>query len=129
MIRTGELSARELVEKSLRRIDALEPQVNAFTHVAHDAALAAADEIGAADPRPFAGVPIAVKDNRPVAGMPITMCSDLFGDTIAHHDAFLVRRLREPSWITAANATAPAAMIGLRHGSAALWSGRRSSPW
>ncbi|HUE26433.1 MAG TPA: amidase, partial [Solirubrobacteraceae bacterium] len=107
MIRTGELSARELVEESLRRIDALEPQVNAFTHVAHDAALAAADEIGAADPRPFAGVPIAVKDNRPVAGMPITMCSDLFGDTIAHHDAFLVRRLREAGFVIVGKTTLP----------------------
>ena len=41
------------------------------------------------------GVPIAIKDNRPVAGMPITLCSDLFGDLVANHDAFLVRRLRE----------------------------------
>ena len=77
LIRTGELSAPELVQACLARIDELEPGINAFTHVAHDSALAVAQEIRAGDQRPFAGVPIAIKDNRPVAGMPITMCSDL----------------------------------------------------
>ena len=50
LVRAGELSARELVEASLRRIDELEPTINAFTHVAHDSALAAADAIGPATP-------------------------------------------------------------------------------
>ena len=43
LVRAGELSARELVETSLRRIDELDPTINAFTHVAHESALAAAD--------------------------------------------------------------------------------------
>ncbi len=107
LIRSGELSARELVEASLRRIDELDASINAFTHVAHDSALAAADQIGAADPRPFAGVPIAVKDNRPVQGMPITMCSDLFGDLIANHDAFLVRRLRRAGFVIVGKTALP----------------------
>src|SRR5690242_7673448 len=98
-VRSGELSAQELVTESLRRIDELEPKINAFTHVAHDSALAAASQIAAGDPRPFAGVPIAIKDNRPVEGMPITMCSDLFGDLVANHDAFLVRRIRQAGFV------------------------------
>jgi amidase len=80
MVRSGECSARELVAASLQRIEALEPTINAFTHIAYDSAIAAAEEIPAGDPRPFAGVPIAIKDNRPVAGMPLTVGSDLFGD-------------------------------------------------
>lgn len=107
LVRTGELSARELVETSLRRIDELEPTINAFTHVAHDSALAAAEEIGASDPRPFAGVPIAVKDNRPVAGMPLTECSDLFGDFVPEHDAFFVRRLRRAGFVIVGKTTLP----------------------
>ena len=99
LVRSGELSARELVEASLRRIDELDPEIGAFTHVAHDAALQVADAIAEGDPRPFAGVPIAVKDNKPVAGMPVTMCSDLFGDLVADHDAFVVRRLREAGFV------------------------------
>jgi amidase len=99
LVRRGEVTARELVEAALSRIEALDGEVGAFTHVAADAALAAADEVEAGDPRPFAGVPIAIKDNRAVAGMPITMCSDLFSDVVPRHDSFLVRRLREAGFV------------------------------
>jgi len=107
LVRSGEVSARELAEASLRRIDELQPTINAFTHVAHDAALVAADAIAPGDPRPFAGVPIAIKDNRPVAGMPLTMCSDLFGDFIPDHDASLVRRLREAGFVIVGKTSMP----------------------
>jgi amidase len=107
LIRSGEVTARELVEESLSRIDQLQPTLNAFTHVAHESALAAAEAIGPGDVRPFAGVPIAVKDNRPVAGMPITMCSDLFGDVVPQHDAFFVRRLREAGFVIVGKTTLP----------------------
>jgi amidase len=107
LIRSGELSAGEVVEASLRRIDALEPQINAFTHVAHESALAAAAEIGPGDPRPFAGVPMAIKDNRPVAGMPLTMGSDLFADVVPPHDSFSVRRLREAGFVFVGKTTMP----------------------
>jgi amidase len=107
LIRSGELSSRELVQTSLRRIDELEPHINAFTHVAHESALAAADEITAGDQRPFAGVPIAIKDNRAVAGMPLTMCSDLFGDLVVPHDSFLVRRLREAGFVIVGKTALP----------------------
>jgi amidase len=107
LIRSGELSAVELVEASLDRIGELEPRINAFTHVAHESALAAAGAIGAGDPRPFAGVPIAVKDNRAVAGMPLTMCSDLFGDYVAPRDAYLVRRLRDAGFVIVGKTALP----------------------
>ena len=107
LVRSGEVSASELVETSLRRIDELEPQINAFTHVAHDAAITSAEQISAGDARPFAGVPIAIKDNRPVAGMPLTMCSDLFGDFVPHQDAFLVRRLRDAGFVIVGKTALP----------------------
>ena len=107
LVRAGELRATELVSECLGRIDELEPAINAFTYIAHDAALAEAASIDRGDQRPFAGVPIAIKDNRPVAGMPITMCSDLFGDFMAHHDAFLVRRLREAGFVIVGKTALP----------------------
>ncbi len=107
LVRSGELSARELVTTSLRRIDELEPEINAFTHVAHDSAMEVAAAIGHDDPRPFAGVPIAVKDNRPVSGMPITLCSDLFADVVPGHDAFLVRRLRQAGFVIVGKTALP----------------------
>ncbi len=107
LIRAGDLSARELVEASLSRIDELQPTVNAFTHVAHESALAAADAIDPGDSRPFAGVPIAIKDNRAVTGMPLTMGSDLFGDFVAGRDAYLVRRLREAGFVIVGKTSMP----------------------
>jgi amidase len=107
LVRAGQLTARELVSACLERIDALEPQINAFTHVAHESALAAAEEIQAGDPRPFAGVPIAIKDNRPVRGMPLTMCSDLYGDFVPRHDAFLVRRLHGAGFVMVGKTALP----------------------
>ncbi len=107
MIRSGSLSAEELVRESLSRIDELQPVINAFTHVAHDSALAQAAEIRAGDPRPFAGVPIAIKDNRAVAGMPITMGSDLFGDYVPRREAYLVRRLREAGFVIVGKTAMP----------------------
>ena len=107
MVRSGAISASELVTTSLKRIDELEPTINAFTHVAHERALQTAREISAGDPRPFAGVPIAVKDNRPVAGMPLTMGSDLFGDFVADHDSYLVRRLREAGFVIVGKTVLP----------------------
>ena len=107
LVRSGQLSAAELVQASLDRIDALQPQINAFTHVAHESALQAARAIAPGDPRPFAGVPIAVKDNRAVAGMPLTMCSELFGDYVAPRDAYLVRRLRDAGFVIVGKTTLP----------------------
>ena len=107
LIRSGELTASELVETSLRRIDQLEPSINAFTHVAHEVALQTAAQIKSGDPRPFAGVPIAVKDNRTVAGMPITLGSDLFENVVPPHDAFLVRRLREAGFVIVGKTSLP----------------------
>ena len=89
MVRDGEITSRELVEASLERIEALQPELNAFVHVDPEGALAAADAVGPGDPRPFAGVPIAMKDTTPVAGMPFTLGSDLFGDFVPAHDSFV----------------------------------------
>ena len=126
-VRSGELSARELVSESLRRIDELQPTINAFTHVAHEAALAAADEISPGDPRPFAGVPIAIKDNRAVSGMPITMCSDLFADITPRHDTGVVRRLREAGFVIVGKTALPE--MGILPTTESRRFGPTSNPW
>jgi amidase len=107
LVRAGELSAEELVKDSLAQIERLEPAVNAFTYVAAEEALAAAAEIAAGDPRPFAGVPIAIKDNRAVRGMPLTMGSDLFGDFRPRHDTYSVGRLRRAGFVIVGKTALP----------------------
>ena len=78
MVRAREVSARELVELYLRRIQALDGRLNAFRVTLADEALAAADRLDAGNPDdagPLAGVPIAVKDDSAVAGQPMTFGS------------------------------------------------------
>jgi len=107
LIKAGEVSSRELTESSLERIEALDGELNAFIHLDPDGALAAADAIDASDERPFAGVPVAVKDTAPVAGMPYRLGSDLFGDFVPGHDAFVVRRLREAGFVLVGKTSLP----------------------
>ena len=57
MVRSGEVSARELTELSLERIEELNPALNAFVEIDGERALATADKIGPGDERPFAGFP------------------------------------------------------------------------
>jgi amidase len=107
LIHTSQISSAELVGAALERIEALQPTINAFTHIDTEGAMATAQAISADDPRPFAGVPIAVKDTAPVAGMPYTMGSDVFGDFVPGHDAFLVRRLRDAGFVIVGKTSMP----------------------
>jgi len=107
-VRSGEITARELVQASLDRIEEVNPKVNAFVDVFGDEALAEADGIGPDDPRPFAGVPIAIKNNRPVAGKRLTFATEFTGDLLKPpHDHNVVRRLREAGFVLVGTTTLP----------------------
>ncbi len=127
MVRSGAISASELVGDCLTAIEALEPRINAFTHVAAESALATAGDIEPGDPRPFAGVPFAVKDNRPVAGMPTTHCSDLFGDQVARRDAYFVRRLRDAGFVIVGKTAMPE--MGILPTTESRRNGATANPW
>ena len=106
LIRSGEIHSRELVEAALAQEQARR-DLNAFTYVDAESALATADAIQPGDPRPFAGVPIAIKELQPVAGWPFTMGSDSFGDYRAPQDAYTVRRLRDAGFVLIGRTSAP----------------------
>jgi amidase len=107
LVRSGELSARELVQASLDRIEALDPELNAFVDVFAEDALAAADEIAPGDERPFAGVPIAIKNNRAIEGRRLTFAADFFGDWEAPYDHNVVRRFKEAGFVIVGSTTLP----------------------
>ena len=52
-------------------------------------------------------MPIAIKDTAAVAGMPYTMGSDMFGDFVPQHDAFVVRRLRDAGFVLVGKTNMP----------------------
>jgi amidase len=107
LVRTGAVTARELVEASLGRIEALDGRLNAFVATDGERALAAADRFRQGDPRPFAGVPLAIKDSTPVNGLPLTYGSSLFGAYRPGYDAHLVRRCRDAGFVIMGTTTMP----------------------
>jgi amidase len=108
LVRSGDVSSRELVEASLARIDEVDGEINAFTFTDPDGALAAADAVSSGDERPFAGVPIAIKDlGVAVAGWPLTNCSDLYADYTPDYDSFVARRFREAGFIFVGRTASP----------------------
>jgi len=74
LLRSREVSARELVELSLERIEVSQPRLNAFRVICAEAALTAADQAdaqlrGDGDANaPLLGVPVAIKDDVDLAG-------------------------------------------------------------
>jgi amidase len=92
LVRRKQITPRELVELCIRRIEAVDPQLNAFRVTIADEALAAASA-EQLPPGPLTGVPIAVKDDVPLAGQVATGGSRSYGRPAAA-DAESVRRLR-----------------------------------
>jgi len=98
MVRSGEVSPKELVQLSLDRIARLDPELNSFRKVFAEKALLEAEQaearVRAGDERPLLGVPIAIKDEVDVAGEVNTHGTDGFTEP-AKEDSEMVRRLRE----------------------------------
>ena len=99
LIRDGSLSAREAVEASIRRIEAIDPRLGAFAELDAERSLDAAAAIEPGDERPFAGVPIAIKSNVATAGLRMNLGSRFLTGHRPTHDAYLVRRLRDAGFV------------------------------
>ncbi|MEU2617867.1 amidase [Streptomyces sp. NPDC007157] len=106
-IRRKEVSPVEVADGFLRRMDALDPRLNAFCHRADDevrkAAAAAADAVVRAaspdDLPPFHGVPLPVKDLIDVAGWPTTYGSAGGGTAPATVSDPVVRRFMDAGFV------------------------------
>lgn len=99
LIRAGKLSPVELTEALLRRIEALQPRLNAFITVTAETALAearAAEELAVR--KEFRGrlhgVPVALKDLYDVQGVITTAGSVILKNNRAAEDSFVAARLR-----------------------------------
>lgn len=100
LYRSGEVSPLEVTALSLRRIERLNPGLNAFITVTAEGALeearVAGDELRAGlDRGPLHGVPVALKDLVDVAGVPTTCGSRIRAQHVPGQSARLALRLRE----------------------------------
>jgi len=87
-----------LVAACLRRIERLNPLLNAYITVTAEWAITQARELEAEVRHgrwrgPLHGIPVALKDNIDTAGIRTTAASELFKDRVPSEDAEVVRRL------------------------------------
>ncbi len=100
LIHTRKLSARELMQACLQRIELVNPKINAIVaKLDDDHCLALADEADQVAargemPGPLHGIPFAFKDMEAAVGFPQTLGSLIFKNFEPAEDTVLVERLR-----------------------------------
>lgn len=99
-LRSGEITAVELVNAYLERIERINPLLHAYITVAAEQALQAAGEVDrrtrAGEPQgPLAGIPLGIKDLIPTQGIRTTGNSRLLENWIPSRDAAPIARLKQ----------------------------------
>ncbi|MGH9461385.1 MAG: amidase [Vicinamibacteria bacterium] len=100
LLRKREISARELVDFHLARVDSLQSRLNAFITVTHEEARRRAGELEGKAARgescgPLHGIPLTLKDLIWTKGVRTTSGSKVFADFVPEQDAEVVKRLRD----------------------------------
>src|SRR5215203_2453200 len=122
--KSGKLTARQLVQSYLDRIDAYDkkgPNINSVITINPDA-LAEADKLDATFRSsglvgPLHGVAILVKDEIDTAGMPTTLGTLVFKDYRPSKDAFVIDKLRKAGAIILGKTTLSEYAAGDTYGS------------
>jgi amidase len=112
LLRSRQISAVELTEACLRRIDEVNGQVNAVVTLVADQALAEARKLDDGLARghwqgPLHGLPIAYKDLTDTAGIRTTYGSPIFAEHVPTADALVVRRSRAAGAVTLGKTNTP----------------------
>ena len=125
-VRSGEVSAKELIEASIARIEAHNPVLNAVVAKAYEQALASAD--GQRPEGPFAGVPFLLKDlGGALAGVPLTGGSRFFKNDCPPVDSVLVQRYKASGLIPLGRTNTPE--FGLSATTEPALFGPTRNPW
>lgn len=131
-IRSNHVSSREVVEAHLRRIEEVNPSINAVTVVPAEQALDAAnaaDRIttqGGELPR-FHGVPVTIKENIDLVGTPTTQGAKSLAQAYPSVDAPDLERLRVAGAIPIGRTNLPT--LGMRLHTDSELRGVTANPW
>lgn len=95
-----EITATDLVEESLRRIEEVEDEVHAFITVDEEGARARAKELdekfsGSSEKGLLAALPVGIKDNINTEGLTTTCASQLLANYVPVYDATVVKKLAQ----------------------------------
>jgi amidase len=131
-IRSKQASSREVVEAHIRRIEAVNPAINAITVVLAEQALEAAEAadrtvIGGTDLPPLHGVPFTIKENIDLVGSPTTHGMKAFASAYPILDAPTVERMRAAGAIPIGRTNCPDFTVRW-HTDSELW-GATVNPW
>ena len=132
-VRSGDLSASELVDHALRQIAEVNPTVNAFVAVDEARARTAAEAVDrtvatGGDPGPLAGIPLGVKDLEDAAGYRTTHGSAAHADNPpATADSELVARLVAAGCVVVGKTNTPE--LGWKHDTENPLFGATRNPW
>jgi aspartyl-tRNA(Asn)/glutamyl-tRNA(Gln) amidotransferase subunit A len=112
LIRAKKVSPLEVMEATLKRIDAVNPLVNAFVSLRREEAIQEAKEMTEAlasgeIPGPLAGIPVGVKDLEDVKGMVTSFGSIPYKNNIALQDSVQVARLKASGAIVIGKTNTP----------------------
>lgn len=108
LIHAREVSAAELVEAAIERIEARNPAINAVVARCFERARAQAAAPEQLPDGPFRGVPFLLKDLKALdAGQPVSNGSRLFADVRATTDDELVRRFKAAGLIVCGRTNTP----------------------
>ena len=126
LVRAGEISPHELIEAAVRRLEAVNPSVNAVVYRMDDEARAAAAAVDRE--AVFAGVPFLAKDlQSDYAGHPTSRGSRLMVGRTRENDTELVRRVRATGVSVLGKTNTPEFGL-LPYTEPALW-GPCRNPW
>ncbi len=116
-VRAGEISAREVTQATLDRIDRLDTALRCYVTVARERALADADRLDDRQRRgeplgPLHGVPVGIKDTLETAGIRTTYGSTLYAEHVPAEDELSVERLRAAGAVVVGKTNTPEFAIG-----------------
>ena len=111
-IKRKQVSAREVMEAHLARIERVNPRINAIVTLVAERAMAGAKAADEAQARgaplgPLHGLPVAHKDLVPTAGIRTTFGSPLYRNNVPTQDALIITRIRAAGAITLGKTNTP----------------------
>ncbi|MFF4382994.1 amidase [Kitasatospora sp. NPDC001547] len=132
-VRSGAVTALDVVDSHLDRIAEVNPGLNAVTQLLAERARADARQLdrrraAGEDPGPLAGVPFTVKECTPIAGVPTTFGTPRLRDHVATADAVPVARLRAAGAIPIGHSNLPTLILAGMHTRSELYGDTRN-PW